>query len=372
MIAATLYYVYVRRSLLGLPPSGSVWPRFVYLLAMAAAALTTARSGPVTEEHDESRAELIGGLVPYLPTLALLVVLLWRQAAGGLGEDQPVLWLVCPLFGVFMLRQVLALDELRRLSLSLEHQVEERSRALERAHEQLVSRRRLESLGRLAGGVAHDFNNLLTGIAGYVHLMTRRMRPGGPEVAHVRELKRAVERGAGLTRQILGFARRPPSEALFASAPLARELEELLIAERDDEPSRPLATPAANPPGACHVLLVDDSPVLRATLVESLGAAGFDVTAAASGEAALELARSDHAIDVLVTDMRMTGMNGLATARAIATIRPGVHVILMSGFADGPDEQLPPELDFLAKPFAPPELMRRIRQVTRRPPPSRF
>jgi two-component system cell cycle sensor histidine kinase/response regulator CckA len=74
--------------------------------------------------------------------------------------------------------------------------------------EQLVHAQRLESLGRLAGGVAHDFNNLLTVILGYVSLAEQR-QPLDAELEetleHVRE---AAERGASLVSQLLAFARR--------------------------------------------------------------------------------------------------------------------------------------------------------------------
>lgn len=73
--------------------------------------------------------------------------------------------------------------------------------------EQLVHAQRLESVGRLAGGVAHDFNNLLTVILGYVSLAERRQPE--PELTetlgHIRE---AAERGASLVSQLLAFARR--------------------------------------------------------------------------------------------------------------------------------------------------------------------
>ena len=66
-----------------------------------------------------------------------------------------------------------------------------------RLEAELLSAQKLESLGRLAGGVAHDFNNLLTGITGYVEL--RR---------DLGEIKRAADRAAELTKQLLAFGRR--------------------------------------------------------------------------------------------------------------------------------------------------------------------
>jgi len=67
---------------------------------------------------------------------------------------------------------------------------------------------RLESVGRLAGGVAHDFNNLLTAIRGYAHLLLERVAAGSVEHQHAEEIDRAAGRAAGLTAQLLAFGRK--------------------------------------------------------------------------------------------------------------------------------------------------------------------
>jgi two-component system, cell cycle sensor histidine kinase and response regulator CckA len=67
---------------------------------------------------------------------------------------------------------------------------------------------RLESVGRLAGGVAHDFNNLLTAIRGYAQLLLERVAAGSVEHHHAEEIDRAANRAAGLTAQLLAFGRR--------------------------------------------------------------------------------------------------------------------------------------------------------------------
>jgi signal transduction histidine kinase len=91
--------------------------------------------------------------------------------------------------------------------------LEEAARRAEAGHaerrrldDQLRHAQRLESVGQLAGGVAHDFNNLLTAVAGNAAVLAEHADPEVRELAA--EIREAQERGSGLTRQLLAFARR--------------------------------------------------------------------------------------------------------------------------------------------------------------------
>jgi PAS domain S-box-containing protein len=66
---------------------------------------------------------------------------------------------------------------------------------------------RLESLGRLAGGVAHDFNNLLAVILSYAVIVEGKLAESDPSRDDIREIRRAAERSASLTQQLLVFSR---------------------------------------------------------------------------------------------------------------------------------------------------------------------
>ncbi len=82
--------------------------------------------------------------------------------------------------------------------------------AAERAvlQDQLVQLQKIESVGRLAGGVAHDFNNMLQVILGHVELAMERNAAGQSARDDLLEIRKAAERSSGLTRQLLAFARK--------------------------------------------------------------------------------------------------------------------------------------------------------------------
>ncbi len=77
-----------------------------------------------------------------------------------------------------------------------------------RGAEQLRESQKLESVGRLAGGIAHDFNNMLTAINGYSDLTLRKLPEGDALRQNLLEIKKAGERSAALTQQLLAFSRR--------------------------------------------------------------------------------------------------------------------------------------------------------------------
>jgi two-component system, cell cycle sensor histidine kinase and response regulator CckA len=78
-----------------------------------------------------------------------------------------------------------------------------------RLEEQLQQAQKLESIGRLAGGVAHDFNNLLTVILSYTETVQEDVRGGSPaSLEEIGAIKAAGERARDLTRQLLAFARK--------------------------------------------------------------------------------------------------------------------------------------------------------------------
>jgi PAS domain S-box-containing protein len=78
----------------------------------------------------------------------------------------------------------------------------------ERLEQQFRQSQKMESVGRLAGGVAHDFNNMLSVILGHSEIGLNKMDPAHPVFANLEEIHKAALRSANLTRQLLAFARK--------------------------------------------------------------------------------------------------------------------------------------------------------------------
>jgi len=116
----------------------------------------------------------------------------------------------------------------------------------------------------------------------------------------------------------------------------------------DHQPAQPMS-------GRRRILAVDDDNLVLLNTAAMLEDLGHEVVEAPSAAIALRLLQSDPAIDMLITDQAMPDMTGLQLAEAVHALRPGIPVILATGFAE-----LPPgadaDLGRLAKPFTQAEL----------------
>jgi len=178
------------------------------------------------------------------------------------------------------------------------------------------------------------------------------------------------EKGTGLgLSTVYGIVTQSEGQIVVASEPGRGTALTVYLPRVDEEPGPVDATgEAPAPAGSERILLVEDDPAVRELARAVLREQGYRVLDAASGEAALELLRGDpDPIHAVLTDVGLPGMNGVALAREIATLRPEVELLLMSGYMDevlpGPDETVAGLAPLLAKPFTPRTLLRALRQV---------
>jgi CheY-like chemotaxis protein len=118
------------------------------------------------------------------------------------------------------------------------------------------------------------------------------------------------------------------------------------------------------------VLLVDDEVAVLGLLEAVLDRHGYSVLAASSGVEALELSRRfDRQINLLVTDFRMPGLNGVELYEALSRERPGIRVLVISGTPAALGEAQV-VLPILEKPFSPAVLLERVRGLLAAPTPE--
>src|SRR6476619_7208853 len=105
--------------------------------------------------------------------------------------------------------KMLAEMRLRELNATLEERVAQEVAERTKAEEALRQAQKLQAIGQLTSGIAHDFNNLLSIVSSAVQLLERQKHPERRQDL-LEAMRHAVERGAGLTRQLLGFSRQRP------------------------------------------------------------------------------------------------------------------------------------------------------------------
>jgi two-component system cell cycle sensor histidine kinase/response regulator CckA len=122
------------------------------------------------------------------------------------------------------------------------------------------------------------------------------------------------------------------------------------------EPEVPYAT----------VLVVEDNAQVRRTIVRSLRANGYAVIEASDSYEAFEVIESrPGAVSLVVTDLVLSGVNGVELGRAIERREPGIRIIYMSAYGEDPWglREKVPENQFLAKPFSLTDLLGAVRRT---------
>jgi signal transduction histidine kinase/ActR/RegA family two-component response regulator len=176
--------------------------------------------------------------------------------------------------------------------------------------------------------------------------------------------------GLGLS-MVYGFGRQSNGHCDIRSVPgkgtTIRLYLPRYIAEMEQTRAAP---PPAQPSVAAGrgevVLVVEDEIVVRHVIVEVLHQLGYSALEAADAEAGLALLRSSEPIDLLVSDVGLPDMNGRKLADAALGLRPGLKILLMTGYASEAATAsgfLAPGMELVTKPFTVEALARRMREM---------
>ncbi len=202
-------------------------------------------------------------------------------------------------------------------------------------------------------------------------------RAEGPLLPSLEALLRALARVlGGAPHATVAFpdgglelvVRRRGASALLTVVSVARPSRVLARDVEVDLEALSAAAPGELPRGSETILLVEDEVAVRDAVRSLLARLGYQVIAAKDGADALDRIRRDRtlALDLLLTDVVMPGMNGRELAARLRAQHPGAGVLFMSGYAHdvfAPGEVLDEAVDLVAKPFSPEALARRVREA---------
>jgi CheY-like chemotaxis protein len=185
---------------------------------------------------------------------------------------------------------------------------------------------------------------------------------------HVR-VESAPDKGATVELYLPRYAGTERQDAELASSSQRSQLP--TQARREAQAGLPL--PVGNRVGvkgtgasSGTVLIIEDEGAVRDLVLDVVAELGLPALSAGDGPAALEILRSDAAIDLVVTDLGLPGMNGRALADAARALRPGLKFLFITGYAENAALArgfLAPGMAMLTKPFAIDALAARIRQM---------
>ncbi|HLL58695.1 MAG TPA: ATP-binding protein, partial [Allosphingosinicella sp.] len=206
----------------------------------------------------------------------------------------------------------------------------------------------------------------------YVRLSVADTGMGMDEATAARAIEpffstKGIGKGTGLGLSMVhGLASQLGGALGISSKPGLGTVVDLWLPASDSSvqvPDRSQSAPAAGD-GKGVVLLVDDEELVRLSTADMLGDLGYQVVEAGSAEEALRMLDGGLAADILVSDHLMPGMTGSDLARVIMGRRPGMPVLIVSGYADA--EGMAPDLPRLTKPFRQADLAASLADVAER------
>ncbi|MBY0497901.1 MAG: response regulator [Cyanobacteria bacterium] len=209
---------------------------------------------------------------------------------------------------------------------------------------------------------------------GYVQITVTDTGVGMDEATRTRMFEpffttKAPGKGTGLgLSTVYGFVRQCGGYIGVLSTPGQGTSIELLLPRATvpaATPTPPTQTEPAGKTASATILVAEDEDGVRQLAVESLERRGYRVLAAPSGEEALKIAAAfDGTIHLLISDVVMPGLKGPDLADRLRAMRPGIRVLLMSGYAA--DVVTPADLKeaaLLSKPFSPAALLKAVRNI---------
>jgi CheY-like chemotaxis protein len=136
--------------------------------------------------------------------------------------------------------------------------------------------------------------------------------------------------------------------------------------ERDNDAAPlPIACGEADVAIRPRILAVDDNLLILLSTVDMIEDLGYEAIEANDGEQALEILRGDSVIDALLTDFSMPRMSGMELAEAALALRPGLPILLASGYSEMPSGEKF-EFPCLSKPYQQSQLSEAINKLLRR------
>jgi len=217
-----------------------------------------------------------------------------------------------------------------------------------KAEAELRRAQRLESVGTLAGGIAHDLNNILSPIMMSIDIL-KNLSDNPQALKILKTLEVNAQRGADIVKQILSLASGLEGEGVA-----------------DPEASSGSANAVALPRGNGEmVLVVDDEASILTITSQTLQAFGYRVLTAHHGADAVALyAQHRNDIAVVLTDMMMPVMDGLAMAKVLRKINPAVRIVGSSGLHANSSVAKAGGIEhFLPKPYSPETLLKIMRAI---------
>ena len=234
-----------------------------------------------------------------------------------------------------------------RAVLSVTSDITERKRL----EEQLRQSQKMDAVGRLAGGIAHDFNNLLTVIGGYTETALAELPTDAPTAALLREVRRATDSAASLTRRLLTFSRRQ----IVRLTPLdlnaiVSDIEQLLKRTLGEDIEIVTTLPAGLHP------IQGDATQLQQVLT-NLAVNARDAMPR-GGTLSIDTA------NVAGDKTRGPASAPMVELRVLRKSHPHTPVLFMSGYSDDTMARhglTVDQYDLLAKPFSTTNLLRKVR-----------